>query len=99
MLKPADLTLLKPQSPPAAFGRLCVETVILRLPKALLKHQPPSGGCVLKLALNTGIDAGYPAAFGRLCVETVTPTRGIAPMAQPPSGGCVLKQISTPPVR
>ena len=61
--------------------------------------QPPSGGCVLKLALNTGIDAGYPAAFGRLCVETVTPTRGIAPMAQPPSGGCVLKQISTPPVR
>ncbi len=25
---------------------------------------------MLKLALNTGIDAGYPAAFGRLCVET-----------------------------
>ena len=35
-------------------------------------YQPPSGGCVLKLALL--ITAGwyiYPAAFRRLCVETL----------------------------
>ena len=34
-------------APPAAFGRLCVETRMkLLLPSA--RHQPPSGGCVLK---------------------------------------------------
>ena len=32
---------------PAAFGRLCVETVMSGLPPAL-PYQPPSGGCVLK---------------------------------------------------
>ena len=33
---------------PAAFGRLCVETVRFCLALSGL-HQPPSGGCVLKL--------------------------------------------------
>ena len=33
--------------------------------------QPPSGGCVLKLAVGDGlVCVGFPAAFGRLCVET-----------------------------
>ena len=32
----------------AAFGRLCVETYAVRFIR-LLRIQPPSGGCVLKL--------------------------------------------------
>ena len=58
-------------TPPAAFGRLCVETL-----DVLVTHpagtQPPSGGCVLKP--NGEFDpvkALQPAAFGRLCVETL----------------------------
>ena len=55
---------------PAAFRRLCVETIKCRwlFPCQL---QPPSGGCVLKL-LHLYIVAvmDYPAAFRRLCVET-----------------------------
>ena len=57
---------------PAAFGRLCVETVPLALWHADCPAQPPSGGCVLKQSIveKFQIDAN-PAAFGRLCVETI----------------------------
>ena len=34
---------------PAAFGRLCVETGLSQMAKHNREHQPPSGGCVLKL--------------------------------------------------
>ena len=34
---------------PAAFGRLCVETVTHTRGIAPMAAQPPSGGCVLKL--------------------------------------------------
>ena len=55
---------------PAAFGRLCVETFKFNA-LGLNLNQPPSGGCVLKLAVITYFFcAVYPAAFGRLCVET-----------------------------
>ena len=54
----------------AAFGRLCVETpecCSLSSPRL----QPPSGGCVLKLASDNILNnADRAAAFGRLCVET-----------------------------
>ena len=57
--------------PPAAFRRLCVETVIT-CSIWYLTQQPPSGGCVLK---PSGQRRQYqhrpPAAFGRLYVETV----------------------------
>ena len=33
--------------PPAAFGRLCVETNY-KFVKRIIHIQPPSGGCVLK---------------------------------------------------
>ena len=33
---------------PAAFGRLCVETLIWNIWATLPSSQPPSGGCVLK---------------------------------------------------
>ena len=56
---------------PAAFGRLCVETVIYTAPFATLETQPPSGGCVLKPFFRLAfLLRRFPAAFGRLCVET-----------------------------
>ena len=78
---------------PAAFGRLCVETATWNSGVSYISSQPPSGGCVLKLALL--ITAGwyiYPAAFGRLCVETPQYVACAPELFQPPSGGCVLKQ-------
>ena len=33
---------------PAAFGRLCVETIFFVLIFLIAQTQPPSGGCVLK---------------------------------------------------
>ena len=39
------------QAWPAAFGRLCVETFHDAFNDGKYKHQPPSGGCVLKLRL------------------------------------------------
>ena len=35
---------------PAAFRRLCVETILMSMLLAGALSQPPSGGCVLKLA-------------------------------------------------
>ena len=55
---------------PAAFGRLCVET-LLRVGVTRKFSQPPSGGCVLKPLFSYIIKKEErPAAFGRLCVET-----------------------------
>ena len=34
---------------PAAFRRLCVETVFAGTKRPYERNQPPSGGCVLKL--------------------------------------------------
>ena len=55
---------------PAAFGRLCVETIINCFMR-VIRFQPPSGGCVLKQLQGhiVGVKK-FPAAFGRLCVET-----------------------------
>ena len=54
--------------------------------------QPPSGGCVLKLATCSPCRRQrIAAAFGRLCVETQLKTLGVEFGEQPPSGGCVLK--------
>ena len=57
------------------------------------RHQPPSGGCVLKLG-NRSMPAGIltqPPSGG--CV--LKPRRNVLVkglLVQPPSGGCVLKQ-------
>ena len=57
---------------PAAFGRLCVETVHTFLTSTAYQGQPPSGGCVLKLkGVSNAEYIDFPAAFGRLCVETL----------------------------
>ena len=56
---------------PAAFGRLCVETMNFNEQDGFTV-QPPSGGCVLKQqGINPAKDRAEPAAFGRLCVETI----------------------------
>ena len=79
---------------PAAFGRLCVETVIN--PYKISEYgQPPSGGCVLK----------HPRVK-RISMKPVQPPSGgcvlklgnkiclLVAQCQPPSGGCVLKPLS-----
>ena len=79
---------------PAAFGRLCVETMCLHnignqnKPAAFGRLcVETSNNCLVK-SLNS------PAAFGRLCVETTrTVFRAWSQSRQPPSGGCVLKPL------
>ena len=67
--KPDGARLLR--EAPAAFGRLCVETVHYQYQASHDNHQPPSGGCVLKREVGLfAADGTLPAAFGRLCVET-----------------------------
>ena len=75
MLKPSVRTEKTEIRFPAAFRRLCVETVVMAKFVRYFLSQPPSGGCVLKL------EDGYkekicriPAAFRRLCVETESGT-------------------------
>ena len=77
---------------PAAFGRLCVETLNFKR-KCIIFNQPPSGGCVLKRGVwVTTLVILMPAAFGRLCVETqIIYSTTLIYIRQPPSGGCVLK--------
>ena len=81
VLKQSFISTKAPRYIPAAFGRLCVETID-RLSDFFTTSQPPSGGCVLKLpVLIKQCEKIEPAAFGRLCVETKTSTR---PKAAPP---------------
>ena len=56
---------------PAAFGRLCVET-IWSLRFSMTKRPAAFGRlCVeTKAWFNRGVTSMVPAAFGRLCVET-----------------------------
>ena len=76
---------------PAAFRRLCVETMpvgekILIPPPAAFRRL-----CVETVTtpkLNVKLP---PAAFRRLCVETIAVTGKEDWLNQPPSGGCVLK--------
>ena len=76
---PSGGCVLKQQPPlancaicgPAAFRRLCVETIFDFFDFDFF-CQPPSGGCVLKPSLSSVIEHNnVPAAFRRLCVETL----------------------------
>ena len=63
---------------PAAFRRLCVETVEYALSARRHYIQPPSGGCVLKPYFNVlHWQTFCPAAFRRLCVETCNIKQGV----------------------
>ena len=78
---------------PAAFGRLCVETIKTADIVAVLRNQPPSGGCVLKLNASKAalIRAIQPPSGGCVLKQSQMP-RNLRNPPQPPSGGCVLKQ-------
>ena len=70
-MKPFDVNAGLTRTGPAAFGRLCVETIDAITAEHLFLSQPPSGGCVLKpRRAGQHQRAARPAAFGRLCVET-----------------------------
>ena len=76
---------------PAAFGRLCVETSHRRGAGGL-PVQPPSGGCVLKLAGLPcyAVPLVQPPSGG--CVLKQVAFAAVSGFfSQPPSGGCVLK--------
>ena len=92
-MKLAEKPESKPIYNPAAFGRLCVETIELELiddfgmPAAFGRLcVETSQGTVIK-------EIDKPAAFGRLCVETDDILHNLTLYFQPPSGGCVLKQL------
>ena len=76
----------------AAFGRLCVETLINDRAK-VGRGQPPSGGCVLKhkrLRLDPRAVL-QPPSGGCVLKQVNNGCYGVMPVRQPPSGGCVLK--------
>ena len=71
VLKQTDADEVLPQTCPAAFGRLCVETLLNELPQegglpAAFGRLCVETGCALKF----NAMMMFPAAFGRLCVET-----------------------------
>ena len=92
MLKPARYTRNRIFKLPAAFGRLCVETMANGNMKLSLV-QPPSGGCVLKLPYYAG---SWPLMLqppsGGCVLKLVIFFVIFFIFFQPPSGGCVLKQ-------
>ena len=55
---------------PAAFGRLCVETVGYTLCGRLLLPAAFGRLCVETAVAAAAVAERFPAAFGRLCVET-----------------------------
>ena len=61
VLKPKVLETSYAATLPAAFGRLCVETLVPVYLFKRARYQPPSGGCVLKRAGRRGM--------GRLAVQ------------------------------
>ena len=76
----------------AAFGRLCVETWSFFCSFGA-SAQPPSGGCVLKLAQPSTPTTGVIQPPSGGCVLKLGVF--VLPMTasgQPPSGGCVLKR-------
>ena len=77
-MKPLVLPKYSKSAPPAAFGRLCVETIYVEQAAVVAVPQPPSGGCVLKQAIRyMPFCTIVPAAFGRLCVETFAVTTSV----------------------
>ena len=91
MLKPMRRGETDYYTYPAAFRRLCVETLTIRCgwptdgPAAFRRL------CVETLCFTKMKKVKSPAAFRRLCVETVNASLSSSFMPQPPSGGCVLK--------
>ncbi len=96
VLKLLDGFALKGFFHPAAFGRLCVETLRTSL-HFLFADQPPSGGCVLKPSLNLKqYHYDHQPPSGGCVLKLCCPVHQPSCCGQPPSGGCVLKPIWLP---
>ena len=52
MLKHVGVCVANRKAVAAAFGRLCVETLLANWRIVKIPSQPPSGGCVLKLGFS-----------------------------------------------
>ena len=81
---------------PAAFGRLCVETLYRSMPYPEPRPAAFRRLCVETVKNRSPIRFDRPAAFRRLRVETLSATSLHQNSPQPPSGGCVLKLIIPP---
>ena len=77
----------------AAFGRLCVETFLVKNSYAEWKAAAFGRLCVETKNRRQQGRGFRSAAFGRLCVETTLVCVVRAVVLQPPSGGCVLKHF------
>ena len=77
---------------PAAFRRLCVETKLVGEIAPMIRDQPPSGGCVLKLHESSAVVliTNQPPSGGCVLKQQQLTTTDFR-RDQPPSGGCVLK--------
>ena len=93
VLKPCRCIFADGGADPAAFGRLCVETLTeLQSWLAEQQVQPPSGGCVLKHWQKlTNCLSNYQPPSGGCVLKLACDTVPDKPETQPPSGGCVLK--------
>ena len=92
MLKPRAHNQHEANCDPAAFGRLCVETVKSSNSIEILV-QPPSGGCVLKPFVYGVMSKRLSQPPSGGCVLKHVGRREILFVeVQPLSGGCVLKQ-------
>ena len=91
VLKPEQSDNAITSEDPAAFGRLCVETVLPLARGFVLAPAAFGRLCVETYLAQSDPEYKAPAAFGRLCVETNCIIIDDPHKAQPPSGGCVLK--------
>ena len=91
MLKPHYVTHAEKSDLPAAFRRLCVETIKCAIFHTSLCPAAFRRLCVETICRKIATALLLPAAFRRLCVETCCACFRAAAVSQPPLGGCVLK--------
>ena len=94
MLKHLPARLRRHPRRPAAFRRLCVETLLGNTAERI-GIQPPSGGCVLKhlKAKGSNMKKIQPPSGGCVLKHLKVGVNKNADL-QPPSGGCVLKHYA-----
>ena len=82
-----------PMNGPAAFRRLCVETILPEL-VSVPSCQPPLGGCVLKPRFaHDGFLAAAQPPLGGCVLKPIEANLNVEIVTQPPLGGCVLKRL------
>ena len=95
VLKRHKNDLCRREQGPAAFRRLCVETLPICMSFLFAAPAAFRRLCVETLPICMSFLFAAPAAFRRLCVETFLDAKLPTESIQPPSGGCVLKHYKT----